>query len=141
LKILETLRDNTQKLESQIVVLMQQNEGLLAENRELSQVSIQAEEILRERAITDDQKEIQLQQCHSELETLQNKYDALSRHQYETEESLQQRITSHVTADEELKSITAVNEQLSEENFVMLMRSTYCLYTCTSSHCDVLYRF
>lgn len=119
IKSLEGIRDSTGHLEQQIYQLRQQNEQLLQENNELSQVSIQAEEILREKAAHEDKNQRTTQQLASQLQDIQDKYEVLSKTNYELSSQLQQEVMEKTVAAAQVKEAEEESERRGEEVYLL----------------------
>ena len=119
LKSLETLRDNTHQLETQILQLHQQNEQLVHENNELAQISIQAEEIVREKISLEEQYVKEIGEMKETIAVLQNKYDELCKSKYVVDQSLQDILQDKEAMTHQMHEVEDLNEVLKEENFIL----------------------
>ena len=119
LKSLESLRDNTHQLETQVLQLHQQNEQLVHENNELAQISIQAEEIVREKISAEEKHMREIGEMKETVSDLQNKYDELCKAKYTVDQAFEEVLHDKETMTLRLHEVEDLNEMLKEENFIL----------------------
>ena len=119
LKSLESLRDNTHQLESQVLQLHQQNEQLVFENNELAQISIQAEEIVREKISMEEKHVREIEEMRCTISELQNKYDELCKSKYSVDQALEEVLHDKESMTQQLHEAEDLSEMLKEENFIL----------------------
>ncbi len=82
---LESVKELTINLQNQLAVMEQENKQLLAENRELAELNLQAEDLLREKTNAERKQAELLRDVQLDVANLQGRYDEAARIQVQME--------------------------------------------------------
>lgn len=122
IQALESVKELTLSLQSQVSILQQENAQLNQENKDLSDLNAQAEELLKERLEEETKQSKLLRDIQLEFERMRGRYEETMRHQKNLEiqgsdeQALRMSCESKLTATEKiLEACQAENRSLKSQ--------------------------
>lgn len=122
LHTLESVKELTVSLQSQLTSLQQENNTLVDENRELANLNLRAEELLKEKEQEEQNQAKMLRTVQLDFATLKGRYEETLKAQKQLEIVAQNEQTSRVAihnrlgaADETIAELTEQNKRLKRE--------------------------
>ncbi|RYH21037.1 hypothetical protein EON65_21660 [archaeon] len=122
LHTLESVKELTVSLQSQLTSLQQENNTLVEENKELANLNLRAEELLKEKEREEQNQTKMLRSVQLDFATLKGRYEETLKAQKQLEIVAQNEQTSRVAihnrlnaADETISELTEQNKRLKRE--------------------------
>ncbi len=119
---LESVKELTVTLQSELTTLQQENKQLFAENQELVQLNLQAEELLKEKDVQEHDQSKLLKNVQLEFATLKGRYEETLKIQKELEKLATDEQAARMSLESRLSQADHTIEQLKEENRSLKMK-------------------
>jgi len=113
IQALESVKELTISLQTQLSTVQQENSQLVHENRELQDLNKQAEQLLQDRSNAEKQQEKAFRDVQIEFAMLRGRYEELS---------ISQKSLEEMTADEQVMRMTAESRLHSSEETTNALR-------------------
>lgn len=113
---IEAIKELTVKLQSQIASLRHENEQLVAENKELAQLNLNAEQFLQEKEVGEINSNKLLRDVQIEFATLKGRYEESIKAQHELEKVTASEQSHRAAAQLRLSQAEKAVDALREEN-------------------------
>lgn len=113
---LESVKELTVTLQNQLAGLQQENRQLIAENKELAQLNLQAEELLREKEDQESDQSKMLKSVQLEFERLKGRYEETLKAQKELEKIATDEQAIRISLENRLRQADNTIEDLRDEN-------------------------
>lgn len=116
---LESVKELTVTLQNKLSILEQENKQLATENRELAELNLQAEDILKEKSSSEEVHSNTLRDVQLEFANLRGRYEETIKAQQELEKLAADEQAMRLSAESRLLSSNESIDQLREENRVL----------------------
>lgn len=116
IQALESVKELTVSLQTQVTSLQQENKQLLSENRELASLNLRAEELLREKEDDEKGQAKMLKNVQIEFATLTGRYEETIKAQRDLERMANAERSARMALDSRLVASDRSVSDLNEEN-------------------------
>lgn len=116
IQALESVKELTVSLQSQVSMLQKENVQLSRENKELSDLNDQAEEMIQERVLSEANQSRMLRDIQIEFATLRGRYEEMGKSQNDLETLAADEQSMRIAAETRLHSAERTSNSLREEN-------------------------
>lgn len=113
---LDSVKDLTITLQNQLAILQQDNLQLSEENKELAQLNIQAEELIKDKELDEDKQFKLLRDTQLDLATWKGKHEETLRNQKELEKLVIEEQSLRLASDTRYRDAEHAAHLLKEEN-------------------------
>lgn len=113
---LDSVKELTVTLQNQLAVMQQENKQLALENKELAQLNIRADELLREKETEEETQAKLLKDVQLDFATLRGRYEETTRAHHELEKLASDEQAMRLAAEARFHSLEDTIGALREEN-------------------------
>jgi hypothetical protein len=113
---LDSVKELTVTLQNQLAIMQQENKQLAMENKELAQLNIRADELLREKEVEEETQTKMLRDVQLDFATLRGRYEETTRAQRELEKLASDEQAQRLAAEARFHSLEDTITALREEN-------------------------